>query len=437
MEQRITYRRPWLAPYQLEAMFCPQRISLIEASTKSGKTHSALAWLYEQAMLQGQPGRNFWWVAPIVAQAQIAFLRLLRAMTPGTFTAIRSGGKERIILMNGATIWFRSAENPDSLYGDDVFDVVVDEASRTRELAWGALRTTLSSTGGRARIIGNVKGRKNWFWTMCRIAERGEDPELAHFKITAEDAIKAIMPDGRSILQADEVASARRSGMPEWMFRELYLAEAADDGGNPFGLDKIAACATLDDLSDAAPTCWGWDLAKQHDWTVGVALDSEGRVCRFLRFHPPSWEHARAIMLKETGTTSAYIDSTGLGDPILEDLQRKGGMNFEGFKFTQPSKQQLMEGLMAAIHGTEIRFPRARRMPEGAGDPTHLVRELESFEFDFRPGGGVRYSALEGLHDDCVMALALAQARRIAGGLFDDYSWVGTVPRNPHRRSYA
>jgi hypothetical protein len=33
---------------------------------------------------------------------------------------------------------------------------------------------------------------------------------------------------------------------------------------------------------------------------------------------------------------------------------------------------------------------------------------MDSFEYEYRPGGGVRYSAPAGLHDDGVVALALA-----------------------------
>jgi hypothetical protein len=34
--------------------------------------------------------------------------------------------------------------------------------------------------------------------------------------------------------------------------------------------------------------------------------------------------------------------------------------------------------------------------------------ELKIFEYDIGPSGGVRYSAPDGYHDDCVIGLALA-----------------------------
>ena len=52
-----------------------------------------------------------------------------------------------ILLPNGATIWFRSGEHPDSLYGEDVWAAVIDEATRVKPEAWHAVRSTLTATG--------------------------------------------------------------------------------------------------------------------------------------------------------------------------------------------------------------------------------------------------------------------------------------------------
>lgn len=67
-----------------------------------------------------------------------------------------------------------------------------------------------------------------------------------------------------------------------------------------------------------------------------------------------------------TGTCPALTDSTGVGDPILEALQKRTPVrprpralkqHFDGLKFTASSKQQLMEGLAVAIQQGEVSFP--------------------------------------------------------------------------------
>lgn len=387
----IEYERPWLYPAQQRAIFdcvdvngAPARYGVVEASTKAGKTVGCMAWLVEQAYMNAGLNRNFWWVAPVYPQAKIAFRRIKAGLPQGSFVANEADLKITLLGV-GSCIWFKTGEKPDNLYGEDVYAAVVDEASRCREDAWIALRSTLTATKGPVRIIGNVKGRTNWHYRVARRAEAGE-PGYSYAKLTAYDAVAG------GVLDAAEIEDAKRA-LPEQVFRELYLAEPSDDQGNPFGLQHIAACA-VDGLSEAKPVAIGIDLAKSFDWTVVVGLDKTGRVCGFERWQAP-WEDTERRILALAGNTPALVDSTGVGDPIVERLQSKRG-NFTGYKFSSQTKQRLMEGLSLAIQQRRVQFPNGP-----------LRSELEAFEYEYTRTG-VRYSAPEGVHDDCVVALALA-----------------------------
>jgi hypothetical protein len=380
------YTRPKLYPKQLSAIFCPERWSFIEASTKSGKTVGCMAWLVEKAF-EGKPGQNFWWVAPVFSQADIAYQRIKNGLTRGSFTP-HGGPQPHISLISGSTIWIKSGDNPDSLYGEDVHAVIVDEASRTKPEVYHAVRSTLTATRGPGRFIGNVKGRKNWFFDLARRAEKGDLPNAHFAKITCEDAVEA------GVLRQEEIDDARTT-LPESVFRELYMAEAADDGGNPFGLHHIAACAFP--ISNLNPVAWGVDLAKKQDWTVLIGFDEFGHVCQFHRWQFVPWRETIHRIHQIIGDdTPALVDSTGIGDPVLEELQVEHG-NFVGYNFSMNSKQKLMEGLAVSIQGREITFP------SGV-----IQQELESFEYEYTRTG-VRYTAPEGYNDDCVCALALAR----------------------------
>ncbi len=211
---------------------------------------------------------------------------------------------------------------------------------------------------------------------------------MGYHHIVAADAVSA------GVLDAKEIDDARTQ-MPEQSWRELYLAEPSDDGGNPFGLQHIAGC-TVPTLSAGVPAWWGWDLAKRQDYTVGIALDKAGYACRFERFHQIPWPEIMQQIIRATGSTPALVDSTGLGDPIVDQLQRTPGSKFEGYHFNPASKQKLMEGLSVAIQSRNVTYP------DGV-----IVQELEQFEFEYTRTG-VRYAAPQGYYDDCVCALALA-----------------------------
>ena len=398
-EYLLEYERPYLYPKQLDAIFDSRRYSVIEASTKSGKTSGCIVWIFEQA-LHGQEGWNYWWVAPISGQADIAFRRALRAIPQD----LRNENQtlKTITLINGAVIWFKSADKPDSLYGEDVYACVMDEASRTKEDAWFAVRSTLTATRGPIRIIGNVKGRKNWYYQIARKAERNEDPNFGYHKITAKDAVAA------HILEQEEIDDAKRV-LPDTVFKELYFAEASDDQGNPFGLKAIAKCVQPM-TTDGTAVVGGWDFAKSQDWTVGCILDEFGRLVKFDRFQL-GWEVTYPRVHLLNGLVPALCDSTGIGDAVVERLQKKPGSKFEGYVFSSASKQRLMEGLAVAIQNGEVSFPDAPAGVLPYDHPGNILRELEMFEYEYTRTG-VRYTCPPGFHDDCVMALALAVMHR-------------------------
>lgn len=361
------------------------RFTVTEASTKTGKTASHIIWLFEQA-LKCKANQSVWWVAPVYGQAKIAFRRMKAQVSHPSFFKVNET-ELTLTLPTGAIIQFKSAEKPDNLYGDDVYAAVFDEFTRAKEEAWFALRSTLTATNGPCKFIGNVKGKKNWGYRLGQKARSG-DANYEYFKITAYDAAEE---SDLTKMTLEEILQAKQD-LPEHVFRALYLAEAPDDGDNPFGNTHIQNCLKV--ISTKPAVCFGVDLAKSYDFTVIIGLDQEGNICHYDRFQK-DWAQTKAHILKTVSNVPTLIDSTGVGDAIVEDLQ-KTARQIEGFKFTQWSKQQLIEGLVSAIQQGKT------SVLEG-----HHRDEMESFEYEYTRTG-VRYCAPEGLHDDTVCAHALA-----------------------------
>ena len=221
-------------PKQTAAFDSAARYSFTEGSTKSGKTVKALDWQFRQ-WINDKRGVEHWWVAPVYAQALIGFARVKRA----AYRAIAQGyltvnNSDRAILNPFGTPWrFRSGLNDDSLYGEDVGSVVLDEASRTSEKAFISCRSTLTATRGPMRVMGNVRGTSNWFWRLCREIEKGEFPDSYEYhKLVSSDAVSA------GILHQQEIDDAR-AVLPEAAFNELYLCEASDAIASFFKVPRL------------------------------------------------------------------------------------------------------------------------------------------------------------------------------------------------------
>jgi len=399
----INYTRPPLYEYQRRILDSTARFTVTEAATKVGKTASHIIWLFEQALLC-TANQSCWWISPTINQSKIAYDRMKVQISDKRIFDYNETNRV-ITLITGAKIEFKTAEKPDNLYGDDVYAFVFDEFTRAREAAWHALRTTITSTGGRGKFIGNVRGRRNWGHIMAMKAKSGDDPNYQYFKITAYDAAAAGMLTKAGIPFAEEIEAAKKD-LPETVFKELYEAEASENGSNPFGQQFIQQCTYPQSTLPAI--CFGIDLAKSVDWTVVIGLDKNGAVCYFDRYQKP-WKKT-VEDIKGLPAAPMQLDSTGVGDPILEYVQA-GRPNVTGKKFSQTSKQQLMEGLAMGIQQRKVSFP------EGI-----ITDELDSFEFEYTRTG-VIYSAPEGMTDDCVCALALAYDIYKTAVQSGNYSW--------------
>jgi len=379
----IVYNRPHLYDYQKQIIDSTARYTVTAASTKVGKTASHVVWLHEQS-LQGKQGYNYWWVAPVYMQAKIAFTRLKDQLSARELYRFNNSNLT-ITTPTGTVIHFKSAEKPDNLYGEDVYAVVMDEFTRMREAAWFAMRSTLTKTKGKCKFIGNARG-KGWGYKLGENAKNDTSGIWQFFKVTAYDAVDA------GLLDIAEIEDAKRT-LPKEVFDELYLAIPSDNGTNPFGVPAIRNC--IKPISNKPASCYGIDLAKSFDYTVIVGLDDDCNVCYFDRFQA-DWSVTKNKIMQLPKGIEKNIDATGVGDPIVEELQRLGS-NVYGFKYSSQSKQQLMIGLQNAIQLGEV------SILEGV-----MQDEMESFEFEYTRTG-VKYNAPDGMHDDTVNALALAR----------------------------
>ena len=218
------------ASYQRRIINSLCRYTITEASTKVGKTYSHIVWLLTQAVEKGELGRNYWWVAPVSSQAEIAFDRMERYLGVLINRRLVKTNKSKLYvqLWNGARIWFKSADKPDSLYGEDVYAAVFDEFTRAKATAWYALRSTITKTEAPVKFIGNKTHPKHWGSKLVEDVEKGNmGPDWEYHKITAWDAVD------EGILSREEILAAKRE-LPDDIFAALYEVKWIEVNGNPF-----------------------------------------------------------------------------------------------------------------------------------------------------------------------------------------------------------
>ena len=329
-----------------------------------------------------------WWVAPTYQQSMIAYRLIEKALSNTGYVVENQKSERRILLANGSSIMFKSADNFNALRGEGVNFLVIDEAATIQREAWEqALRPTLSDKNGRALIIGTPKGR-NWFFELFA---RGNDPEQTEYQsFSFPTWTNPLIPES-------EIEEVRRS-LPSDVFRQEYEAQFLDDSAGVFRNIKNCVAGSFEEPTSKNYYI-GWDIAKTQDFSVIVCMDNNHHVVAFDRFNQIDYtlQLSRVEAMAHKYRASVLMDSTGAGDPVLEQLRQRG-VSAEGYHLSNQSKQQLIEHLSVGIEQRIVTFPQI--------DP--LIHELQIYEYEITRAGNLRYNAPNGFHDDCVIALGLA-----------------------------
>jgi len=363
------------------------RFRIAVCGRRFGKTMACANEIIEHALRINNSVN--WWIAPTYQQSMIAYRLIENALIQTGLIVDNLKSEKRILLLNGSSIMFKSADNFNALRGEGVNFLVIDEAATIQREAWEqALRPTLSDKNGKALIVGTPKGR-NWFFELYA---RGNDPEQTDYKsFSFPTWTNPLIPES-------EIEEVRRS-LPSDVFRQEYEAAFLDDSAGVFRNIKNCIAGDFEEPSYYKTYYIGWDIAKHTDFSVLVCMDNNHHVVAFDRFNQIDYtlQLSRVEAMSRKYRATVLMDSTGAGDPVLEQLRLKG-VPVEGYNLSNTSKQQLIEHLAVGIEQRNITFPQI--------DP--LINELMIYEYEITRAGNVRYNAPSGFHDDCVISLGLA-----------------------------
>jgi len=380
-------------PGQLEVHNSDARFKVLSAGRRWGKTRLGVNECLDAA---AQGGRA-WWVSPSYKTSEVGWrpLRQIARKIPGAEIRL----VDRVVnFPGGGFVAVRSADNPDSLRGEGLDFVVMDECAFMQKEAWTeAIRPALSDRQGKVLFISTPKGR-NWLWEIYQRGVSGEEGWQSWTFPTATNPFIA----------KEEIEAAKRD-LPEMIFRQEYLAEFIDDAGGVFRRVQEAAVLEPKEYEEGKQYIAGVDVAASVDFTVVSVLDAESKdqvyLDRFNRVDYPVLIDRLEAVYHRYHMTSMVVESNSIGRPVIDELVARG-LNIIPFTTTSATKQSIIQNLQAAFENGQIRI---------LNNPV-LIGELLSFESKRNASGGFSYSAPDGMNDDCVMSLAIAWYGANSGG---------------------
>ena len=344
-------------------------------------------------------------VSPSLRQSMIMMDRI-----QGFIMAAPEEMRRRLIMkMQRTVIWFRNGSqivalpnSPNLLRGYAVNQCIADEAAffRNDELVfYNVLYPMLATTDGTLIVSSTPWGRDSVFYRM------NNDPEFSKHIVTWREAVEA------GLIKQEFIDEMRRF-LPAERFQREFEAQFVEDADSYFPQDLITRCIDAEleyfgfEDQPSGEFHVGCDLGRKVDHSVVAVIeraDDDLRLIHIFRF-PLETPYAsvigyiKALCGRYRHVRSVYVDQTGVGAYIVEDMERSGIPNVKGVTLTAQMKQEILGVMKQNMQSERLRIPY---------DPD-LIAEINIEKFELTKDGQIKFSHPENTHDDRLWAVALA-----------------------------
>jgi len=385
---------------KVEVQFLAHQVPVFDAAARNvvyvkgrraGGTLGAVMRLVELA--HQRPGSRHAWIDTVHRNIGRYVRRYFLPRLRGTAYAWNRT-QHTLTFQGGSICDFGSAQRPENLEGFAYDFIWVNEAGivlRNEAIYYHTLLPmVIENPAAQLFFIGAPKG-PGLFQRMYDWGQGGDAAQWLSFR----------HPSGANPLVSPAELERLRAHMPERVYRQEILAEFVAGAGTVFRHGPALAGAEPEAAPNpAAPYVLGVDLARYGDHTVvwvGRADTFTGVACD--RFHRVPWKQQVqriAALARRYGNALAYVDATGVGDPVCDALEA-AGLAVERVVLSAGRKRQLVDHLALAIEQERLTL-----VPH-----EQTLHELAVFEHTTTAHGHTRTGAPPGETDDCVVALAL------------------------------
>lgn len=295
----------------------------------------------------------------------------------------------RITLTNGSILQLVGADNIDRIVGTNPVGVVFSEYSIMKPDVWDFISPILTENGGWAVFVYTPRGQ-NHAYALMKMAEKNERWHVEVLKVSHTKAVPDI-----DLLE-------QKATMSEALYNQEYECDFTENASAVYkNLEKRTYPHLEWAHKEGAIYQLGVDLAKANDETVITSI-----CLADFKVAPQDAFNQIDYTLQKAKIEAAYyrynkplvvMDSTGVGQPIVDDLLNKG-INISPFMFTFNSRNELLVNLQILLEQDKIKIP----------DEPELLEQLEAAVWDITAQGRTRITVPEDKHDDRLMSLALA-----------------------------
>ena len=342
-------------------------------------------------------------VCPTLSQARKMFQDIISCIIESGVVAKKNETLLEIDLINGSKIFFKSAEQKDSLRGYTISGILcVDECSFiSDDVFYGLLLAWCNVHKAPILLTSTPKFKQGFYWNYWVLGLDENQKDVISIDFNDYDT---------SALLSPEKLEQYRRMLPKGQFLTEYLGEFLDSQSIVFG--DFKECINRNEIKDYRELYIGidWGSGVGSDSTVISALNERCEQVFMLRFN-----NKRAV--EQVDYIKQYLqpylkkiklivaECNGVGQPLVDSLKIafNGKVKIDEFSTTNATKIKIINQLQVAFEQRQIAIL----------DDVQQTNELSMYEAKVGQNGTITYNAPNGLNDDTVIALMLAlEAKR-------------------------
>lgn len=381
-----------------------RKVCVVKAPRQRGKSYMCEGILLWYALNQKKSISSM--ISPTLAQSRKIFKEIVNAIYSSGIIKRKNETLLEIELINGSTIFFKSAEIRDGLRGYHINGILIlDEAAFLTSDILELVLPWVNVSNSPILLVSTPKTRQGPFYSYWSQGfEEGNN--IKNIDWCDWDTSEMISKD--MIEQYKKVLTSNQ-------FKSEILGEFLDDDGMVFSnINQCINSEGYDPSKNYSGFFVGIDFGSGGggDYTSLTVFSESGEMVYLDYFNDlTTFQQVERIIrdLSIFGNKirKSYMENNSIGSPFIDLIQKTASERqlywltntIERWTTSNSSKSKLVTEFTVGLEQSEIRLL----------DDKFLINQLTSFEAVYNPKTqNVTYNGAYGMHDDCCMSSMLA-----------------------------
>lgn len=340
-------------------------------------------------------------VCPTLSQARKMFQDIIYCIIDSGVVKKKNETLLEIDLINGSKIFFKSAEQKDSLRGYTISGILcVDEcAFISDEVFYELLLAWTNVHSAPILLTSTPKFKLGFFWSYWNIGIQKTNPNVIAIDFNDYDT---------TALLSEERLEEYRKLLPKGQFLTEYMGEFLDSQSIVFGDFKKCIGGNIKEYKDVfIGIDWGSGVGSDYTVITGVNERNEQVFLSYFnnKSSPQQIDYiVDYLELYKNKVRCVVAETNGVGQPLVDALKNRLNWckSIIGFCTTNAEKIRLINRLQVDFEQNSIQLL----------DDEKQTNELSAYECQVKSNKSITFNAPIGGNDDTVMALMFAEEAR-------------------------